>query len=180
MAILSKGCKPDNFKLHNSLKLSFTNIWGLHSNFVDCDSFFESNSPDILALCETNLDDPIDSGNFSVRGYLPLIQKDSSTHMHGLAVYVKEGLPFAQDLSLENSADSYLCFQLTLLQSLSYFFFVYWSPSSFCTVFYSTSSDIDQFLSISLLMYLSLESSGWADRLVNSVIILLSQTILLR
>ena len=47
-----------------------------------------------------------------MRGYLPLIRKDSSTHMHGLAVYVKEGLPFAQDLSLENSADSYLCFQL--------------------------------------------------------------------
>ena len=30
--------------------------------------------------------------------------------MHGLAVYVKEGLAFAQDLSLENSADSHLCF----------------------------------------------------------------------
>ena len=43
-------------------------------------------------------------------GYLPLIQKDSSTHMHGLTVYVKEGLPFARDLSLENSGDSYLCF----------------------------------------------------------------------
>ena len=28
--------------------------------------------------------------------------------MHGLAVYVKEGLPFARDLSLENSACSYL------------------------------------------------------------------------
>ena len=79
-------------------------------NFVDCECFLESNSPDILALCETNLDDSIDSGNFSVRGYLPLIRKDSSTHMHGLAVYVKEGLPFARDLSLENSADSYLCF----------------------------------------------------------------------
>ena len=59
-------------------------------------------------MCETNLDDSIDSGKFSVRGYLPLIQKDSSTHMQGLAVYVKEGLlSFAQDLSLENSADSY-------------------------------------------------------------------------
>ena len=58
-------------------------------------------------LCETNLDDSIDSGNFSVRGYLPLIWKDSITHMHGLTVYVKEGLPFAQDLSLENSVDSY-------------------------------------------------------------------------
>ena len=59
-------------------------------------------------LCERNLDDSIDSGNFSVRGYLPLIQKDSGTHMHGLTVYVKEGLPFARDLSLENSRDSYL------------------------------------------------------------------------
>ena len=102
MAILSKARKPDNFESHDSLKLSFTNIRGLRSNFVDCESFLESNSPDILALCETNLDDSVDSGNFSVRGYLPLIRKDSSTHMHGLAVYVKEGLPFARDLSLEN------------------------------------------------------------------------------
>ena len=79
-------------------------------NFVDCESFLESNYPDILALFETNLDDSIDSGNFSMRTYLPLIRKDSSTHMHGLAVYVKEGLPLAWDLFLENSADSYLCF----------------------------------------------------------------------
>ena len=84
MAILSKACKPDNFESHNSLKLNFTNIRGLRSNFVDSKSFFESNSPDILALCETNLDDSIDSGNFSVIGYLPLVQKDSSTHMHRL------------------------------------------------------------------------------------------------
>ena len=81
MAILSKARKPDNFESHNSLKLSFTNIRGLRSNFVDCESFLESNSPDILALCETNLDDSIDSGNFSVRGYLPLIQKDSNVCM---------------------------------------------------------------------------------------------------
>ena len=101
---ISKTCKPDNFELHNSLKLSFTNIRGLRSNFVDYKSFLESNSPDILALCETNLDDSIDSGNFSVRGYLLLIRKDSSTHMHGRAFHVKEGLPFAWDLSLENSA----------------------------------------------------------------------------
>ena len=125
MAILSKRCTPDNFKLCNSLKLSFMNILDLCSNFVDCESFLESNSPDILALCETNLDDSIDSGNSSVRGYLPLIRKDFSTHMHGLAVYVKEGLPFARDLSLENSADSYFCFQLALLYSVSYSFLFY-------------------------------------------------------
>ena len=149
MAILSKACKPDNFESHNSLKLSLTHIRGLRSNFVDCESFLESNSPDILALCETDLDDSIDYGNFSVRGYLPLIRKDSSTHMHGLAVYVKEGLPFARDLSLETSTDSSLCFQLALLRSVSYFFFLYRSPSSsLCTVLDSISSNIDEVLSI--------------------------------
>ena len=73
MAILSKACKRDNFESRNSLKLGFTNIQGLGLNFVDCKSFLESNSPDIPALCETNLNDSIDSGNFSVRGYLLLI-----------------------------------------------------------------------------------------------------------
>ena len=60
MAILIKGCKTDNFESHNSLKLSFMNIRSLFSNFVDCESFLESNSRDILALCEINLDDSID------------------------------------------------------------------------------------------------------------------------
>ena len=66
MIILSKACKPNNFESHNSLKLSFTNIQGLCSKFVDCKSFLQSNCPDILALCETNLDDPNDSGNFTL------------------------------------------------------------------------------------------------------------------
>ena len=69
--------------------------------------------------------------------------------MHGLEIYVKEGLPFAWDLSLENPADSYLCFRLVLFQSVSYFFFLYQSPSlSLCTVFDSISSNIDEVLLI--------------------------------
>ena len=64
---------------------------------------------------------------------------------------MKEGLRFARDLSLENSADSYLCFRLALLHSVSYFFFLYRSPSSaLCTVFDSISSNIDEVLSINL------------------------------
>ena len=172
MAILSKVCKSDNFESNNSLKLSFTNIQGLRSNFVDCESFLESNSPDILALCETNLDDSIDSGNFSVRGYLPLIRKDSSTHMHGLAVYLKEGLPFAWDLSLENSADSFLCFRLALLHSVSYFFFLYRSPSSsLCTVF-------DSMMRFSRSTHLPM--CGGTDRPGELCYNFLSQTALLR
>ena len=73
MAILSKACKPDILESHKSLKLSFMNIRDL----LDCESFLESNSPDILALFETNLDYSIDSGNFSMRGYLPLNPKGS-------------------------------------------------------------------------------------------------------
>ena len=79
-------------------------------NFIDCEPYLGSNSPDILALFETILNDSANSDDFSVRGYLPLIRKDFSTHMHGLAVYVKEGLLFVRNLSLENSGDSYLCF----------------------------------------------------------------------
>ena len=106
MAILSKWFKRENFESQNSLKLSFTNVLGLLPNFGECKSFLESNSPHILALCETNLYDSIDSGNFSVIDYLPLIWKDSVTQMHRLAVYVKEGLPFTRELSPENSMDS--------------------------------------------------------------------------
>ena len=49
MAMLSSACKPDKFESH---------------------TFLESNAPDVLALYETNLDGSIDSGNFSVRGFL--------------------------------------------------------------------------------------------------------------
>ena len=54
------------------------NKWSLHSNVVDCESFLESNSPDILVLCETNLDDSI--------GFWPYCE-------YVLTVYVKEEPP---------------------------------------------------------------------------------------
>ena len=56
---------------------------------------------------------------------------------------------FAQEFSLENSADSYLCFWLSLLHSESYFFFLYQSPSlSLCVFFGSISSNRDEVLLI--------------------------------
>ena len=118
-------------------------------NFADCQSFLESNSPDILNLCQTNLNDSIDSTNFSMEGYFPLIRKDSSTHMHGLTAYVKEVVPSKWVVTLENSADSYLCFRLVLLHSLSHFFFIFPSPPSFlCADFGFVSSNIDEVLLI--------------------------------
>ena len=69
--------------------------------------------------------------------------------MDGLANYVKEGFLFAWDLSLENYADSYLCFWLVLLHSVPCLFFHCWSPSSSLgTVFDSILCNIDEFLHI--------------------------------
>ena len=87
---MSNFCLYINPCSPNSVKLRFIKIQGFCSNFFACEPFLESSSPDILALCETNLEDPIGSINFSVRSYLPLIRKDSVTHMHDLTVYVKQ------------------------------------------------------------------------------------------
>ena len=112
--------------------------------------------------------------------------------MHGLVVYVKEGRPFAWNLSLENSADSYLCFRMSLHHTVFYFFFLYRSTSSsLCTVFDFISSNIDEVLSINpsgnVLVFrdFNVHHKDWptyssgTDRLVNSVIIFLSQMTLL-
>ena len=113
--------------------------------------------------------------------------------MHGFAVYVKEGLPFEKDLSLENSGDSYLRFQMALLHLMFYFFFLYRSSSlSLCMVFYSSSSNIDEVLSINpsanvfVFGDLNIHYKDWLTYLVelidlvNAVIFVLSQTTLLR
>ena len=78
-------------------------------------------------------------------GYLPLIQKNSITHMYGLAVYVKEGLPFARNLSLHVfpyvSDWLYVAQCLTSFTSINKFL-------SLCIVFYSISLNIDEILLI--------------------------------
>ena len=155
MAILLKRCKPDNFESHNSLKLRFRNIWGLRSSFVNLylNQTFLVFLLYVRQTWMTQLSLPI--------SLWVVIRKDSFTHMHGLAVYVKEGLPFAWDVSIENSTDSYLCFRLAFLHSESYFFFLYRSPSSLCTVFdCCISSNIDEVPSINppANVFLSLEA----------------------
>ena len=69
--------------------------------------FLESNYADILAQCEEIRMTQLILAIFLWGGYFPLFSKESVIHMHGLAVYVKEGLLFTQELSLENSVDSY-------------------------------------------------------------------------
>ena len=70
--------------------------------------------------------------------------------MHDFAVYLKE-IPFAWDLFLENTANSYLYFQLALLHSVSYFLFLYQSTSLFLyNLLDAISFNIDEVLLINL------------------------------
>ena len=145
MAILSKAWKPDNFGPHNSLKLSFQNIWGLYSNCVECESLLESNSSGILALRETNLDDSTDSGNFSVRDSLNL--KRFCYSYAWFCSLCERRTCFCTGFISWKLCRYLLMFPL--LHSLSYFFVPYQSPSLLsCTVFDSVSSNINEALSI--------------------------------
>ena len=104
---------------------------------------------DILALCETTLDDSIDSGNFSVRVYLSLIQKNYFVHTWSCSL-CEIRTSFCMGL-ISRKLFRFVCFGLDLLHSVPYFFSLYWSPSSsLCTVFEAASSNVDEVISINL------------------------------
>ena len=122
MAILLKGCKPDNFESHNLSKTYFYKYLWLSFEFCWMGIF-----PWIkLSWHSGSMWDKLGWLNwfwqFLFDQLSSLIRKNSITHMYGLAVYLKEVLPFALDLSLESSTDSYLCLELALLNSVSYLF----------------------------------------------------------
>ena len=153
-------------------------------------NFFLNQTLLTFLLCETNLNDSIDSGNFPVRSYLPLIRKDSSNYVWFCSLC--ESTSFCTGL-ISRKLCRFLSFRLALLQSVSYFFFLYRSPSlSLRTVFDSISSNIDEVLSINPSAnvfffgdFNTIISTGLPNlveliNLVNSVIIFLSQMTLLR
>ena len=109
--------------------LGWSTTGRLTTNFIEYESFL------------TNLDYSTDSSNFSI------------THMYVLcSMYVSfiEGRnSFCTGLVSRKTANYYLCFQLPLLLSVFYFFLIYRSSSSsFCKVFGSVSSNINEILSI--------------------------------
>ena len=75
------------------LSICFTNIRGLRGNFDSVESFIAENGPDVLALCETNLNPEISSSDFGL-GVICLssvrIPQGTCT---GLAVYIRSSLP---------------------------------------------------------------------------------------
>ena len=78
MVILSKGCKPENFESHNSLKLSFTNIRWLflcQSPSSSLCAVFDSISSNIYQVLSIN-----PSANVFVSGDFNVHRKDWLTY----------------------------------------------------------------------------------------------------
>ena len=82
-----------------------------------------------------------------MRRYLPLIRKDSTTHIHGVTVYVKEGLPFARDIKKSLQILTYVFDLLYFTQCLTSFSSI---DHLLCLYarFDSVSSNIDEVPSI--------------------------------
>ena len=143
---------PTIISKHKAVKklpftLSFTNIRSLNSNFSSVEAFLSGSSPDLFALSETNLTSNMADSLFTIPGYLPIFRKDSSTYMHGLAVYAKDTIPICREAQLEKPSEPFMCFRLSLLHSTSYLFFLYRPPSSdSCSVVEAVSKSIDSAL----------------------------------
>ena len=156
MPTLSKACKSDNFELQNSLKFSFPNIRGLHSNFGDCESFLELNSPDILALCETNLDVSIFSDNFFEM--LSSFNPEGFQYSYAWSPSLCEGrTSFCTELiSKKLCRFNYLCFPPALLHSVSYFFFNHFPRlcARFLILFHLTQMRFSQSTHLQMCLFL--------------------------
>ena len=123
-------------RLNSVLSTTCINTRGLRSNFSSVESYLLQSSPDLLALCETNLSSAVSSCDLSVDGYLPLIRKDSNSHMLGLGIYIRKNSPICRETRFESTDYSFMCFRLAPLHSITFLFVLYRSPlSQDCTLF---------------------------------------------
>ena len=138
MAILSKGHKPDKFESHNSLKLSFTIqviIWiSLNVNLFFLINFSWHSCSVWDKLWRLNW-----LWQFLCEG-LSSIKLKGFRYSYAYSCTLCEGrISFCTKLIFRK-----LCrflFIHALFHSVSYFFFLSWSPfSSLCMVFYAISS----------------------------------------
>lgn len=127
------------------------------------ESFFLEVSPEILALCETNMNSLISSIEFSVPCYLPLFRKGFNIHMHALGVCVREHLPQARELSFESPDCSYMFLYLSLLNSLIYLFFYLSPPSHKQYSFCFSRSTTDMLMTMSGVNYQALDRNDDAQ-----------------
>ena len=144
----SRKRAPKKINPKTSFDIAYSNIRGLRTNFMYVEPYINSKKPDMLALCETNLNPEISEKEFDIPGYCSLSVKHDhlQRHMHGLAVYIKEGIPCARDTSFESPDQPFMCFRMALLHSTSFIFFLYRPHHDNLGCINSISTNIDKVL----------------------------------
>ena len=103
--------------------LHFCNIRGLRSNFAAVEHHTALTKPAILLLTETQILDTGDSSAIGIKGY-SLIHR--LIHHRGLAIYIREDIPFSVPSFIGQSANddfNYVWFEIQVLK------LPLWSPT---------------------------------------------------
>ena len=150
-------------KLKTPLRISFSNVRGLRSNYDDINIFLQGKSPDLLALSETRLDPSVSSSDVTPDGYI--FHRMDKAPCHGLGVYAKTSLPLRRLRSSEDPRHEYLAFIAPLQKTTLLLFFLYRSPSTNADIFNVLSDKIDSLLQ----EYPSAEVAVFGDFNVHNV-----------
>ena len=92
-------CNTTQPQLPTPPHLTFLNLncRSLLPKLDDLRVFAEAQSPDVITLCETWLDDSIKNDEVAIEGYV-LVRRDRNRHGGGIGVYIRESLSFSQTL----------------------------------------------------------------------------------
>ena len=107
----------------SDVKLCFTNVRGLRSNYNEVSLFLLNRSPDLLALSETRLDSSVPSCVFTPDGYT--LHRLDKAPCHGLALYARTSLPLRRLIEFEDRRHEYLAFIAPLPTTTLLLFFLY-------------------------------------------------------
>ena len=107
--------KQHRMNNHSNLITGSLNINSLRNKFDTVHYLLKCQYIDILALCETKLDDSFPKCQFDVPGY-NCIRKDRSRNGGGLLYYIRSDIPHRRRDDLEHVIDSHMGFELIIME----------------------------------------------------------------
>ena len=109
------------------LRILYTNCRSLPSNLDSLRAYAASNNPDIIALCETWLDETIADLEIFLPGYY-IVRRDRNRRGGGILLYVRDSIPIST--TVVHPTLELLSVELTLKQGPLLFCLIYRPPSA--------------------------------------------------
>lgn len=94
------------------LNVALLNINGLRNKITETGELITKNKIDILALCETKLDDSVTDQDIRIEGF-KVRRKDRNSWGGGVAIYIKKGISFTRMRNYEHDDIEMIWVELT-------------------------------------------------------------------